>query len=203
MGQYEEPLPKVRRARFSRREQARLDAVAQLAKLSGDFPQSQGDVALDVLEEDPAGPDLVNDPGNLGPEVARILPSSPVTGLAEGLTGITGSEDMNAAAPRAAVEGSQIVPDRRRSQGFVAHPRHESGRGVSFPLDVTNSAISGLGDMQAEVQPGIAGAQGEAAKVIADGGMKSHKARSLRPLVWRSGEGSRASRCSGRHSDGT
>ena len=181
VGQNEQPLPNVRRARFSRREQACLDAVAHALKLSGDVPKSQGQMAFDVFEKDPSRADFPHDPRDLGPQVAGVGFTAAMSGLAEGLAGITGRDDMNAAAPRSAVEGSQIVPYRRRSQGLVAHPRHESGRCMSFPLDVTHSAISGLGDMEAEGEAAVAGAEGEAAQVAVrvSVGMNSHKARSL------------------------
>lgn len=148
----------MRRARFCRREQARLDAVSHALKLSGDVPKAQTDVPLDVLEEHPSRPDLAHDPGDLGPQVAGVGVSSPLPGPAEGLAGIAGRDDMNPAAPRPAVEGSQIVPYRRVSQGLVRHPRHESGRRMGFPLDVTDSSISRLGDVQAEVEPAVSGA---------------------------------------------
>lgn len=196
VGQNEQPLPNVRRARFSRCEQARLDAVSHALKLSGDVPKTQGDVAFDIFEEHPSGTDLSHDAGDFGPKVAGIGFAATVSGLAEGLAGITGRDDMNAAAPRSAVEGSQIVPDRRRSQGLVCHPRHESGRRMSFPLDVTHSAISGLGDVQAEVESAVAGAEGQATEIgfRCSVGMKSHKAHSLvRSLDRRSLGGSGAS----------
>ena len=185
VGQNEQPLPYVRRARFSRREQARLDVVTQALKVSDDLPTSQGQMAFDVFEEDPSGADFAHDPLDLGPQVAGIVFAAASPGLAEGLAGITGRDEMNAAAPRSAVEGSQIVPDRRRSQGLVFHPGHESGRSVGFPLDVTHSAIAGLGDMQPEVETAVAGAERKSSQ-ICEGvfGVKSHKARSLvRPLL--------------------
>jgi len=79
--------------------------------------------------------------------------------MAEGLTGIACSDEMKAAAPRAAVEGSKIVPDSRLTQGLVRHPCHESGRGMALPLDETYSSILGLGDVQAEIEAGVAGAE--------------------------------------------
>lgn len=190
----------MRRARFSRREDASPDLIAQSAKVSGDVPKSQGDVAGDVFEEDPARPDFGDDPGDLGPEVPRVVGTPAISGQAEGLAGITGRDDMNAVAPRAAVEGSQIVPDRRWSQGLVFHPGHERGRRMGFPLDVTHSSVAGFGDMQSEVETSIACAEGDAPKFIGAGwvGTKSHKARSFRPLGWRSVGGSGASGCSGR-----
>lgn len=175
----------MRRARFSRREQARLDAVTQALKVSDDLPTSQGQMAFDVFQEDPSGADLAHDPLDFGPQVPGVVFAAASPGLAEGLAGITGRDDMNAAAPRSAVKGSQIVPYRRRSQGLVFHPGHESGRRMGFPLDVTHSAISGLGDMDPEVEAAVAGAERKPSQ-IREGvfGMKSHKARSLvRPLL--------------------
>lgn len=169
MGQYEEPPPKVRRARFSRSEDAREDRVTHAAKVSGDVPKSQGDMAADVLEEDPSGLDLADDARDLRPEVTGIRRSPTVPGLAERLTGVTGRDEIHAAAPWSAVEGSEIVPDSRRSQGLVFHPGHESGRSVGFPLDVTHSPIAGLGDMDAEVEATVAGAKGDAAERVRRG----------------------------------
>lgn len=180
VGQNEQPLPYVRRARLSRCEQARLDAVTQALKLSGDVPKSQRQMAFDVLEEHPSRLDLAHDARDLWPQVSWILFAAASSGLTEGLTGITGRDDMNAVAPWSAVKGSQIVPYRRRSQGLVAHPGHESGRRMGFPLDVTHSPISRLCDVQSEVEPAVSGAQRKSAQVCAGVfGMKSHKARSL------------------------
>lgn len=82
---------------------------------------------------------------------------------------------MNAAAPWSAIEGFKIVPDRCLIQGRVGHPGHESGRCVSFPLDVTDSAIGGFGDGDAKVETGIASAEGEAGQSAAARGTWSHK----------------------------
>lgn len=119
-------------------------------------------MAGDVLEEAPFGADIGDDPRDLGPEVARVFFALAVAGKAERLAGIAGSDNMNAAAPRSAVEGSQIVPDRCRSQGRVRHPRHESGRGETVSLDMTHSAVSGFGEVQAKVEAPDTGAKAEA-----------------------------------------
>lgn len=54
-------------ARFSRREQADLCRVAHALEVGDDLGQSQIDVALDVLKEDPDGSDLVDDAGDVRP----------------------------------------------------------------------------------------------------------------------------------------
>lgn len=122
---------------------------------------------FDIFAEYPFGLDFTDNSGDLRPEVAGIAGAASVSGVAERLTGISGSDDMNAAAPRSAVEGSKVVPDRRLTQGLVRHPRHESGRGVTFPLDETHSSISRLGDMQSEIEAGITRAEGDSPEFVA------------------------------------
>jgi hypothetical protein len=126
-------------------------------------------VSLDVLAPHPFGSDFVDDSGDLGPEVAGIGVAAAFPGVAEGLAGIAGRDEMNAAAERSTVEGSQIVPDSRLTQGLVCHPRHESGRSVTFPLNESHSSVGWLGDVEPEVEAGIAGAEGDAAQLVAVG----------------------------------
>ena len=173
-------------ANFSRREQARFCAIAQAGKARRDFGKSQIDVPFDVLAEHCAGPHFADDPFHLWPQVARVGRPTRVPGAAERLGRITGREDINAAAPRAAIKGFEIVPNKRWLQGRVFHPGHESGRSMGFPLDVTNSPVSGFGDAEPKVEPAISGAQREAAKK----GMYSHKVSLRWLLIWRSEKGS-------------
>lgn len=185
----------MRTAHFSRCEQARFCAVAHAAKACRDLGKSQIDVPFDVFREDCGWPDFIDDPLDLGPQVTGIVPPASLSGEAEWLARITGSEDMNAVTPRAAVEGSQIVPDRRSIQRRVVHPRHESGRGMGFPLDETCSAISGLGDGDAKFEPAISGAQREAVQGVCPRGTYNHNDLLLRRLSGRSEKGSTASIC--------
>lgn len=165
MGQEEEAATPVTCARLSRREQARLCRVAQASKAGDDVGESQGQVTLDVFAEDPFGPGFVDDAGDLGPKVTRIRVAPSLAGEAEGLAGIAGRDKMNAAAPWLAVEGSKIAPDRRRCQGLVFHPGHDSGCRMGFPFDETNSPVPGLGDVQAEIEAGVTGAEGDSPEV--------------------------------------
>lgn len=173
-------------AHFSRREQARFWLVAQPAKPADDIGKSQIDVAFDVLGKDDSGPHFADDPLHLGPEVPGIGFTAPLAGGAEGLAWISGSEEMNLAAPWAPVEGSEVVPDRRVIQGLVRHPGHESGRSVGLPFDETDSAISGLGDAEPKLKAAIAGAEGKPGEGAGRSGMKSHKGCLRRRSVLRS-----------------
>lgn len=152
------------RANLCRAEQARLDVVAHALKASDDLGKSQIEVSFDVFGEYPFGSDLADDAGDFRPEVPGIGGAEPSTGGREGLAGIAGSDKMNAATPRAAVEGSDIVPDRCLIQGLVCHPGHEHGRRECFPLDETDSAISGFSDVEAKLQSANTGTEGEPEK---------------------------------------
>jgi hypothetical protein len=151
-------------------------------------------MAGDIFKEAPSGGDFADDPGDLGPEVAGVIFPEAVPGQAEGLAGITGRDEMNAAAPSSAVEGSQIVPYRSRSQGRVCHPRHERGRGETVSLDITHSSVSGLCEVQAEIKASDTGAKADAAKLFMSfGGMNSHTRRPFHRGHAAAGKGSRAS----------
>ncbi len=176
MGQNVQPLADVRPADFRRRDDARCNAIAHVLKVAGDVLEAEGQMAGDVLEEAPLRRDLGDDPRDLGPEVARVVAAFAVPAQCEGLAGITGKDAMNAAAPRSAVEGSQVVPDRSRCQGRVRHPGHEDRRGESVPLDETHSPVSGFGQVKSEVEAADACTKAEAAKLVMSiGGMNSHK----------------------------
>lgn len=166
-------------AGFDRAEQARFDCKAHSLKVPEDAVGSQGHMPFDVFEEAPFGLHLPDDPPDVWPEVPGVFFPASLACKAERLTGITGSEDMNAVTPRAAVEGGNVRPDRSLIQGRVFHPRHESGRREGFPLDVTNSAISGLGDMEPEFKATDASAERDAGEGRKLRGMWSHTSSSF------------------------
>ena len=152
------------RANFTRCEQARLWFKVHSRQVIENGLKSAIEVAFDVLAEDPFGLDFFGNSANIGPEVSRILFSLSASGGSEWLTRVSGSEDIHFAAPRAAVEGLNIVPDRRVIHGLVFHPRHEGGCAESVPLDVTYRFISGFCDCEAELQASMSGTEGQAGK---------------------------------------
>lgn len=118
-------------------------------------------MGADVFEEAPARADDVDVLGDPWPEPPVVICSEATASVAFSLARISARHAIHKAAPWAAVEGCEIVPDRSPIQALVFHPCHESGRGVGFPLDVTNSTGSGLGDAQSEVKATPPGAKGE------------------------------------------
>ena len=161
-GEDEQPLALVGRADFRRREEACRKAVAHADQSAGDFGEAEAEMMGDILEEDEGRLDLADDPGDMRPEVARVVGTPALARDGERLARIARSDDVHRAAPRAAVEGSNIVPDNSLIQGRVFHPRHESGCGEGFPFDMAHSTISGDGDGEPEVETAPAGAEGEA-----------------------------------------
>ena len=131
-----------------------------------DDVEAEAEMPADVLEEDPPRPALDDDAPDVRPEVARVAGAEPAAGGGERLARIARSEDVHASTPASAVEGGKVVPDRSRCQGLIRHPVHEGGRSEGFPLDVTHSAIPGLGDVEADVEPADPGAEREPEQVV-------------------------------------
>jgi hypothetical protein len=169
VGEHEEPLAPMRRADLRRREEACRKPVAQADQVSGDLGKAEAQMMGDVLEEDEGRGDLADDPGDLRPEVARVVRAAHPAGGRERLARIARQQEVHAAAPRSAVEGSKVVPDNRVIQGRVLHPRHEHGRSEGFPLDVTQSAVPGTGESEPEIEPAGAGAEREAEEARVSG----------------------------------
>ena len=160
-GEDEQPLAPMGRTDFRRREEACRKPVAQADQSCGDFGEAEAEMMGDIFEEDEGRLDLADDARDMRPEVARILAAEPSARHAEWLARIASSDDIHRAAPWAAVEGSNVVPDNSLIQGRVFHPRHESGCGEGFPFDMAHSTISGNGDGESEVESARAGAEGQ------------------------------------------
>ena len=168
-GEDEQPLALVGRTDFRRSKEACRKAVAHTDQSAGDFGEAEAEMMGDILEEHERRLNLADDAGDMGPEVARVIRAPAFARDGERLARIARSDDVHRAAPRAAVEGSNVVPDRRAIQGRVFHPRHESGCGEGFPFDMAHSTISGDGDGKPEVESASARAQREAEQARVSG----------------------------------
>jgi hypothetical protein len=165
----EQPFALVGRTHFRRREEACRKAVAHADQSAGDFGEAEAEMMGDIFEEHEGRLDLANDAGDMRPEMAWILGTEPSARDRERLARIARSDDIHRASPRAAVEGSNVVPDNSLIQGRVFHPRHERGCGEGFPFDMAHSTISGDGDGEPEVESASAGAEGEAEEACVSG----------------------------------
>ena len=168
-GEDEQPLALVGRSDFLRREEACRKAVAHADQSAGDFGEAEAEMMGDILEEHEGRLDLTDDAGDMRPEVARVIHAPALARDGERLARIARSDDIHRTAPRAAVEGGNVVPDNSLIQGRVFHPRHESSCGVGFPFDMAHSTISGDGDGEPEIEPACTGTEREAEEACVSG----------------------------------
>jgi hypothetical protein len=113
----------------------------------------------DVLHEHKSGSQVSDDPFGHRPQVPSIVKPLLLSGTGERLAWEAGSEEIHASSPRCRVEGGQVRPDRSRIQGLVFHPRHEDGRCVGVPLNVTHGSAFHTGESESELEPSVAGAE--------------------------------------------
>ena len=161
MGQDEDAQPLVRRADFCRAEQARRRRVAHAPKLSQDRFKAEGNVTGDVFEEDPCGAALADDAGDLGPEVAGIIGATALSRCAEGLTRISGEDDVEGAAKGTGIEAAEIIPDRGWGEIPGALCGDEDRARPVFPFDKGAGVIAGFGEHEAQIKASAASAEGQ------------------------------------------
>ncbi len=159
MGQDEDAQPLVLRTDFCRAEQARRRRVAHVPKLSKDSFEAESDVTGDVFEEDPFGGAFGDDPGDLGPEMARVVCTSAFASSAEGLAGISGEDDVEGTAKSAGIETAQIVPDRGRGEIPGPLGGDENRAGPVLPFDKCPGVEAWFGEHDAQIQSSAACAE--------------------------------------------
>lgn len=149
-------------ANAGRAEYSDLTAIAQCFQCRDEHAELSVGVPRDVLAEDTERPALRHHAHELVDEEAVVVFAEPTPGDAVRLAGISGSDEMNAAAPRAAIEGSKVRPDRRRMKPPALHRRDQRGSGSGFPLHVSDRAMSGFDKVDADVESADACADGDA-----------------------------------------
>jgi len=106
----------------------------------------------DVFEEAKRRFNLANDSRDVGPDPAVIVLSGLLAGDAPRLAGETGNDAIHAATPRPAVEGREIVPDRRIVQTARLHKRRQLRGSSGFPFDVNDNTAGDSKMRQARTQ---------------------------------------------------
>jgi hypothetical protein len=161
-GEEEEPLPEMRGSAVERGENIPRAIEPERGQIADQLVKASPSVNCEqpghIFNEHGAGLDLGDDPGNVGPEPALIERAAARSGGAGGLAREARREEIHDAAPRSAIEGREIVPDRRAIQRRVFHPCHEDGRCVGVPLNVTHASVrSAEREGHAEFQSSSAG----------------------------------------------
>jgi hypothetical protein len=161
VGHDEDPEPLVRRADFCRAEQARRRRVAHVPKLSQDGLKAKGDVTGDVFEKDPFWDAFPDDPGDFGPEVARIVGAAAFASGTEGLAGISGEIRVKGTAEGPGIEAAQVVPNWCRDEISCALGGGEDGAGPVLPFNERAGVVAGLGQHEAQIKASAACAEGQ------------------------------------------
>jgi hypothetical protein len=123
--QYEKPSPQVRRSDSCRREHIPFRIIPDRGQRTEDFSEGAAKEPWHIFQEDEAGSNFANHSEDVGPYPAFVGCASPLACDGEGLAGWPGRDNIHFAAPRLAVEGGNVIPDRSRIQGFVRHARNK------------------------------------------------------------------------------
>lgn len=156
VGQTEGPFASVRRSNACGGKVIDRPLKARSGEAFVDLGKGLDD-SWNILEEEHRGLAFDEDSEDVRPEMALVGCAESLSGGTERLTGEARSDEIHRATPSSAVEGANVVPDRCATQGRVFHPRHDNGRGVGFPLDVTHSSILGVDEFEAEFEAGNPG----------------------------------------------
>jgi hypothetical protein len=161
VGQDEDPQPLVRRTDFCRAEQTRRRRVAHAPKVSQDGFEAKADMTGDVLNEDPLGGAFGDDPGDLGPEVPRVVGTLAFASGTKGLAGISGEDDVEGTTEYPGIEAAQIIPDRGLSKIPRALGCDEHSSGPILPFDKCAGVKPRFGEHEAQIQASAACAEGQ------------------------------------------
>lgn len=148
-------MPAVRGTNVGRGKQTPLRIEPEVGKVGADVRQTSPNKSGDVLQEHESRSHISQDPGNVWPEPSLVIDTETLPRRREWLTVETGSDDIHSATPRFTVERGDIIPDRRLIQGLFFHPRHESGRCVTVPLNTSHGTYVEAGEPESELESSV------------------------------------------------
>lgn len=115
----------------------------------------------DVFEEHPCRAAFVDDAGDIGPEVPRVVSANALSGRAEGLARVSGQDGIERAAEGSGVKAAQVGPDGGRGEIPRALGCDEDGARPLLPFDEGAGVIAGLGEHEAQIKASAACAEGQ------------------------------------------
>jgi len=130
-----------------------------LGKVSKDSTESANNKRWAVFHEDVSRSHFANDSSDLRPEVPLVLLTLPLPGNGERLARVPGSDDINAATPFFAVEGSQIRVNRRVLNRPFFHASLQDFADRVLPLHETDCSSAWNRQSDSEIESADAGAE--------------------------------------------
>jgi hypothetical protein len=132
-----------------------------LFQLSNDLSESEGDVSFDILEIAESGAKKSNSACDERPEVPRVFCSEALSGCAEGLAGISPSEDVHAATKLCPWEGFKIRPDRCWLHESRFHFADQVRAAEGFDLTKSDRAQISDNSVQSKLNAAVSGTKAE------------------------------------------
>ena len=139
----------------------------QGGQVSENGVEASNSESADVFHEDESRSYLANEASVFAPESRpeAVVEPGALAGVADVLTRETASNEIHDATPRSAVEGGNVVPDRRRIQPAFRHARDQDRSRIDFPLHETDgtggTSEAGEESPDAELEAGGSGEEGE------------------------------------------
>jgi hypothetical protein len=118
-------------------------------------------VAFDILEKANAGLKKSNSVCDKGPEVPWVFGAEALSGCAEGLAGITPSEDVHAVTKLCPWEGFKIRPDRCCVHESRFHFADQVRAGEGFDLAKSDRAQISDNSVQSNLNAAVSGTKSE------------------------------------------
>lgn len=119
----------------------------------------------DILEKDCSASSLSNKSSDVRPEMSWIVTSATASCQAEWLARVSANDKIHDVTKGVAVEGSNIRPDRRRSQPAFFHARSQDRAGKGFDLRISDvariEAESTESGLDSEVKAASTGGDGQ------------------------------------------
>jgi hypothetical protein len=132
-----------------------------LFQLSNDLSESKGDVAFDIFEIAESGAKKSNSVCDERPEVPRVFCAEALSGCAEGLAGITASEDVHAVTKLCPWEGFKIRPDRCCVHESRFHFCDQVRAGETFDLTKSDRAQISDNSVQSNLNAAVSGTKSD------------------------------------------
>ncbi len=114
-----------------------------------------------VFEKDPLWAAFADDPGDVGPEVARVVGPTALSGSTEGLAGISGEYGIEGTTEGPGIKVAEVIPDWGWSEIPCALGGNEDRSWPVLPLDEGASVKTGFGKHEAQIKASAACAEGQ------------------------------------------
>lgn len=135
----------------------------------GQVPENNGQSASGnkgrhILQEHEVWFHFAKDADDIRPDPPLVFDALAGARRRPRLTGETGRDEIHLATPCMAIEGEQVVPDRRLSQDAFFHTRDQCAGAIGFDLHVTDGAVGVIreDEFESKLQSSDAGTKSQA-----------------------------------------